>query len=126
MPIDISWHIENRVINIVATGKLDAESITEFNQTMFKLVSNGVAPVHIIANTTDMEQYPTNLATLRQSQTYLSHPNIGWIIVVNSNRLVSFLANILTTVVKVNSRTVASYEEALQILARLDLTLAQA
>jgi hypothetical protein len=123
MSIDISWHVNKRVIHIVVQGSITPEDIDNVNATMVNLIDNGEAPVHIIADASAMSQFPTNLKVLWQKHGYLSHPDVGWVILVNSNQLVKFLGNLVTSMAKVRYRTVNTRTEALDLLSHLDPNL---
>jgi hypothetical protein len=123
MAFNISWYVENRVILANVEGIVDDNEMNLSNTTITQLLDKGKAPVHLIVNTTDLKQFPTNVNGLRKSLAYLAHPNIGWIIIVNTNPLLNFLAHIVTSIVQAKSRTVKTFEEGKQLLRTLDASV---
>ena len=124
MSVKISWYVENRVILADVKGVIDENGMNSFNTDICNHLDNGQAPIHLVVDTTDIQQFPTNLNTLRKSQAYLTHPNIGWIIVINTNPMLNFLVHVLTSVAKVKTRTVKTFSASEQLLATLDASLA--
>ena len=123
MAVNISWYVENRVILAHVEGVVDDEGMHAFNTTIGDFLENGQAPIHLIVDTTEIKQFPTNLRTLRKSQAYLTHSNMGWIIVINTNPMLNFLVHVLTSVAHVKERTVKTFDEGKHILASLDASL---
>jgi hypothetical protein len=123
MAVNISWYAENRVILAQVEGVVDDEGMNASNTTITNLLDKGQAPVHLIVDTTDLKKFPTNLSALRNSQAYLTHSNVGWVIVINTNPLLNYLAHILTAIAKVKSRTVKTFAEGEQLLTSLDSSI---
>jgi hypothetical protein len=120
MTVNISWYAENRVIFADVEGVVDMNEMNSSNDTFIKLLDSGQAPIHLLVDTSKLTQFPTNLNALRKSQGYLAHPNVGWIIMVNTNPLLNFLAHMVTSIAKANTRMVKSLEEGKQLLRTLD------
>jgi hypothetical protein len=123
MTVNISWYAKNRVILAQVEGVVDDAGMNASNATITQLLDTGQAPIHLIVDTSDLKQFPTNLSALRKSQAYLLHPNVGWIIVINTNPLLNYLAHILTAIAKVKSRTVKTFVEGEQLLRTLDASI---
>jgi len=128
MPYQLSWYQQGRIAQSVLSGNISIEEMQAYNQELIDNYLNaGQAPVHIIADTQKMRQFPTSLIKAKEiNEKWLRHPNLGWAVVVgNNNILLNFLAAAVTKVIGVNYRMVVTHEEAIATLHKIDPTLEQ-
>jgi hypothetical protein len=123
MPYKLSWSLDGRVAQAALTGNISVEEMEAFAQALIdKFLNTGQSPVHIIADTRNMRQFPTSLIKVKEvNEEWLHHPNLGWVVVVgNGNILLNFLAAAVTKMSGVNYRMVATQEEAIAALKNMD------
>jgi hypothetical protein len=126
MPYKLSWYLEGRIAQSTLTGSVSIEEMEAYNQDLIdKYLNVGQPPVHIISDTRDMRQFPTSLIKVKEiNEKWLRHPNLGWAVVVgNSNILLNFLAAAVTKMIGVNYRMVATHEDAIVTLKKIDATV---
>lgn len=125
MPYQISWYVDKRIILAEFTGELTLPEAEEASGKVTIFVEYGEPPlVHLIADATGMEKFPTQLSLLNgDASRHLRNPNLGWTIVISSNAMTRFVSSILTQVTRVRFRVFASLEEGLAFLAEQDSTL---
>ena len=122
---EISWYIPGRVVYAKFTGEInlnDAETASELTAQMLQA---GDPPlVHLIADTTKLDRFPTNLNLLNRSASkHLWQPKLGWTIVISTNSTTRFISGIITQVARVRFRMFPTMEDGLKFLADQDGTL---
>jgi len=128
MPYRLSWYQKNRIVLAVMTGVYTVEEMQARNQELIdQYLERGQAPIHLISDARDMRQFPTSMIKVQQiNESWLRHPNLGWTVIVgNGNILLNFLAAAITKAMGVKHRTVATHEEAIETLKKMDTTLNQ-
>jgi hypothetical protein len=90
------------------------------------MIAMGKIPVHLIFDARNLTSQPTNIKQLSATvKSVISHEAIGIIIVVTENTVQRFLGNILLQLFHKSSKIVATLEEGIEILERLDSSLPQ-
>jgi hypothetical protein len=126
MTYEMSWTQEGRIAHAKIVDSISIQELEAYGQTLIdNYLERGQAPVHIISDARQMIHFPTNILKVKQlTQSWLKHPNMGWAIVVGkSNPMLNFLAAVVTQVISVKYRMVATPEEALAILRSFDPSL---
>jgi len=126
MSINISWYMENRILFIKVPQEVSIEEIKYMSSQISDAIQVGEAPIHVIFDASEMQTFPNNVKSLMQAmQIFLKHPKMGWNFAINPNRLILFLGTVVSRALGMNKyRAVASVDEALEILYRVDSTLA--
>ncbi|MCA0457633.1 MAG: hypothetical protein LCI00_26945 [Chloroflexi bacterium] len=124
MDYTMEWHIPKRVILIRVSGDVSLEELERFNNDILKHLNEGIAPVHLISIGENIRRVPTNLMKIRQTTTYLQHPNMGWTVIVQEkpNPLSGFMVSVATQASGMKLRQVKSLADALETLTRIDQT----
>ena len=120
----VSWHVENKIILVVNNHELSIEELKQVDTDITQMLDAGNAPVHIIYKAGNFKT-PTDISQVRNSLTFLQHPAIGWIVTVNTNRLINFISLVVTNLSKINLKTASDITEAESILAKIDASIAR-
>jgi hypothetical protein len=126
MAYQISWNQVGRIAQAEIRDSISVEELEAYGETLIQdYLEQGQSPVHIISDARGMTHFPTHLLKVKQlTEAWLKHPNIGWAIVIGkSNPMLNFLAAAVTQVIGVKYRMVATPEEALETLQKLDASL---
>ncbi len=123
MPFDIRWYIPHRVIYINVHGELTLEDLRQSHAATLDYIAQGQAPVHIISDTSAMEKFPHGLNAYKEILGQKTHPNTGWVVTITHNQLQRLLANMTTQIAGGQQKSMVSFEDALDFLQRVDLTL---
>ncbi|MBA3871957.1 MAG: hypothetical protein ABI970_16745 [Chloroflexota bacterium] len=123
----VEWLVENRVIRIQIFGEYDVEPVQAGIAKTKALVDAGTSPVHVILDSTGVTKMPKSIRELiNQMEVLRYHPNGGWIIIVSNNVMLRFAGQIATVFLGANHRSVATYEEAVETICRIDPGIADA
>jgi hypothetical protein len=125
MPYQIAWHVEKRIVMVKMFGLLSDNEANEIGQINSQRLAEGIAPVHMIVDTTELEKFPTNLRQNSQFMAYLRAPSLGWVIVIGltNNVLAKFAVSVISQVIKFRLAERQSVADALTFLQGNDPTL---
>ncbi len=125
MGYEISWYIPGRVVQAIFTGTISSEEAAAASNLTAQLIQEGDPPkVHLIADTTHLERFPTNLNLLNRSASkHLWQPKLGWTIVISTNSTTRMVSGIITQVARVRFRMFPTISEGVRFLADQDSTL---
>jgi hypothetical protein len=125
MGYEISWYIPGRVVQAVFTGTISSEEAAAASAMTAQFIQDGDPPqVHLIADTTRLERFPTNLNLLNRSASkHLWQPKLGWTIVISTNSTTRLISGIITQVARVRFRMFPTFDEGVRFLADQDATL---
>lgn len=123
MPFSIEWYIPQRVILCRIIGDVSLDEAQQMADTMAVRITEGIAPVHTIFEASQMGSFPTSIAQLNRMSRWVYHPSTGWIVSINTGRIMSFVAVVLTNTAGVKYRPAASIDDAIKLLQRNDASL---
>lgn len=127
MPYQLSWYRENYIVLATVSGDFSLAELEAYGNELSQHYLEGAqTPIHVISDVSAMKKFPTHaLTAIRTSESWLRHPKLGWVILIdkNSNPMLRFLLATVTQVVKLKYRMVATPEEALSLLYNLDPAL---
>lgn len=125
MEYTVQWHIPKRVILIRVSGDVSIEELARFNDDIVKHLNEGTAPVHLLSIGENIRRVPTNLMKIKQTTTYLQHPNMGWTVIVQEkpNPLTGFMVSVATQATGMKLRQVKSLTDGVETLRRIDQSL---
>ena len=67
MPYQLSWYQEGRIAQSILSGSISIEEMQAHTQDLIDHYLNvGQAPIHIISDTRQMKQFPTNMIKVKQ------------------------------------------------------------
>lgn len=129
MPVEISWLLEGRVINVKYSGDVTLEDKRDGAELEYEYLEAGTAPlVHVLLDITDQTSAPTNIKAIQDAlDKALSHPAKGWTIAFGKEefKMENFVNSVVTQPYSVRYRTFATRAEALEFLTYMDSTLAE-
>lgn len=127
MAIDVRWYVEGRVIQCtmwdVVTTKEMTTSVAQGIAMIRESEASGAGIVHDILDMRGVTGYPTNLGEIINATPIFKEPNLGWVLLLSSDRLVNFLATVATGVARARLRVFHTPDEATAFLREIDLTL---
>ncbi|MBA3874826.1 MAG: hypothetical protein H0X30_37335 [Anaerolineae bacterium] len=125
MGCEISWYIPGRVVKAEFSGDINLQEAEAASELATQFIQSGEPPlVHLLADATKLERFPTNLNLLNRSASkHLWQPKLGWTIVISTNSTTRFISGIITQVARVRFRMFPTYSEGLNFLADQDSTL---
>jgi hypothetical protein len=125
MGYEIAWYVPGRVVKAVFIGDMTLPETEAASELTAQFIQGGEPPmVHLIADTTKLDRFPTNLNLLnRSSSKHLWQPKLGWTILITTNSTTRFITGIITQVARVRFRMFPTYTDALNFLADQDSTL---
>ncbi len=123
MPYKASWFVDKRVMLLQAWGERTLEEMQENSDIMIKAVREGHPPVHIFADIRQVTEYPRSLKEIKRSLSAFQEPNLGWIVVVTENQLISFLGDVVSQLSQKNFKSFKTPDEAIAFLWRIDASL---
>jgi hypothetical protein len=123
MSYEISWYHEKRVLLVRIQGELTLEDMRQCSDAIYETLDLGTAPTHVIADLREIGHFPASLIALKNAARYLTHPKIGWIVVIGGPMLAQMFAGILTRTTRINYHAAKTIEEAIQLLFEADPSL---
>lgn len=125
MGYEISWYVPGRVVQAIFIDTITPEEAEAASDMTAQFIQEGTPPmVHLIADTTRLERFPTNLNLLNRSASkHLWQPKLGWTIVISTNSTTRWISGIITQVARVRFRMFPTLEDGIRFLADQDSTL---
>ncbi len=123
MPVELSWYLENRVIQVINSGKITDDDMLDNDQPIINYLNQSSFPlVHMIVDNTKAVYTPS--AKMITKAKFPRHPQCGWIILVGpTNTFMRFVNVVVTNVFKTRNRMFDSFDEALTFLNEIDSSL---
>ena len=120
------WGVPDRVGCFDLGEIYSLEDANHLKVQMLEMLEHATLPLHIMFDISTLKQFPKrmNAETWAMAE-WMRHPKLGWLIVINkdTNPMANFLVSAVGKTIGVKTRFVKSPEEALEILARTDMTL---
>ncbi len=125
MAYEISWYVPGRIVLAVFIDTINPEEAEAASNKTAELIQEGEgAMVHLIADTTRLQRFPTNLNLLNRSASkHLWQPKLGWTIVISTNSTTRWISGIITQVARVRFRMFPTFSDGLHFLADQDSSL---
>lgn len=126
MGYEITWYEQGRVAHVKVYGEFSLEEMHRSSQEIVAdYLEKGQPPVHLLVDLLEMEKYPTQLNQVREAnKIVMTHLAMGRLVIIgNMNPVVKFLASVVAQFSRIEHRIVATPEEAMEVLRRLDLSL---
>ena len=125
MGYELSWYVPGRVVQAIFIDTITPEEAEAASDLTAQLIQEGTPPmVHLIADTTRLERFPTNLNLLNRSASkHLWQPKLGWTIVISTNSTTRWISGIITQVARVRFRMFPTLEDGVRFLADQDSTV---
>lgn len=124
MPIEIHWHIKQRILLVRPYGDITLEEIKTYNEELREYLAEGIRPIHLIALPEKIERLPPTLKGVIDTLLIYREQGIGWNIVVGDRSILTkFFTSTLGQLYKLHVAWADSFEEAMDILRKEDKTL---
>ena len=119
MPIASQWYSRSAVLYIY-TDLITAKQQHEANLQFIGYLEAASFPLHVIADWRNADNYPIDFEIVPDMLTMLRHKNMGWIVVVGMNNVLSFWAEFFTKMAGLRYTACNSIEDAAQFVAEHD------
>ncbi|MDX1993718.1 MAG: hypothetical protein SF029_15120 [bacterium] len=121
MPIMNEWYAEGRVFLTRFVGEVTLEEMIVSSQEGTALSNMGRAPVYNLIDLTQLEHFPLRIPDFQEVTLGGTSRKLEWIIVYGvPGRLSAFLASMFNLIMHRNYLVVASLDEALRVIDRLE------
>jgi hypothetical protein len=121
MAYKVAWYIEGRVLYIHGPDVLSLETISQINDDAIQYLDTGTSRIHLVVDARSVRVMPHNLVELRKVSRLMDHFLIGWIAVITSDPVVSFLASAIPQMLtRSHSRVVSDFDDAIAFLKETD------
>ena len=127
MQFGLEWHIPGRVLILTVSGDVSLEDLAQFNSAMLSHLDEGTPPVHLVSIGNNIRRVPTSIMLIKQTVTYLQHPNMGWTIIVQekANPLTGFMLSVAAQATGMKMWQVKNVADGIETLRRLDQSIGQ-
>lgn len=124
MPVSNEWQVQGRIVLMRFREELTAAEVIAANEELQHWIGGeGIAPVHVIADLSDVTRLPANIREL-MGKMRVDHPEkSGWTVVISSSPMARFIATVTAQVLHQKVRAASSQAEAWRYLWRIDPTL---
>lgn len=126
MSYEISWLVEGKVGFGLVEGTLSIEEIAELDTVLVEYVNsvqNSNQLVHFIFDGRRLNKMPTNIAEINQVSKVRSQANLGWLLIVNENKIIGFIGHLITQLSRTRYRSFVSLEQAIEFLKTQDTAI---
>jgi hypothetical protein len=123
MPFSIQWGIEKRIIHKRYYGDVTLEEFQQAIQETRDYALQGTPLIHTIDDMSAVTSFPIQLGTLIKTVGSVDNTIFGYTVIVGNDKLMNFLANIVTQKMQARYRPVSTYEEAQSFLMDVDASL---
>jgi hypothetical protein len=129
MPYDVSWVVENRISLVRFISEITLDEMRQANQDSIAYIQQGSPGLlfHSILDTTQLEKFPMKLNLLTDDSvgSYRKEPNLGWILLISHNRMISFLSSMTVQLTQTRFRVLQTVDEAIAFLKDRDVSLSE-
>lgn len=120
MPYKISWYVPDQVIYSDFWGNVTLDDFGKYNDEMTQILDAATSRIHVIVDAVQVTNVNVNPRDIVQNLPHLTHPQIGWGVVVQTSRFVRFLASVVMQMKQVKVRYVGDIPSAVAFLEQID------
>jgi hypothetical protein len=123
MPSQLSWYLENRVMQIVNHGDVADQDLFDIDESVIQYIDQSSAPlVHLIVDHRNGNNAPSAKGLTQLN--WPKNPRLGWTILIGlKNPFQRFVTVVAANFFKIRLRLVNTMDEALDFLNEVDSTL---
>lgn len=122
MPCDVDWLIDDRIVRAKYYGIVTAGDIRQQAATTVAMIDMGVAPVHVLIDSSGVESVGIGIGDLR-SLSVKTLPTVGWTVIIAPNTLHRFFISIGMQFTRGNYKFVDTEDEAIDFVIGQDPTV---
>jgi hypothetical protein len=125
MPIYLNEIINEQLYHIIIEGRPEAAEIACVSTSFQPIVEHTQVPlIHFILNLEACQHHPHLGEIYRSLNPFLAQQKLGWFVVYGiKDKLLAFMFNVIVNAFKLRVRHVEDYEDALEFVQSVDLTL---
>jgi hypothetical protein len=126
MPYQLSWYVPKRVICYRLYGVLTLDDVSRSSLDYLEMLDSSDAEVHTLADLTQLERFPPNLAEIGRTLQQKLAEIRGWVLVVQkANPMLQYAIAMGAQMMLKNARLRIEHElrPAIQFLLEQDSTL---
>jgi hypothetical protein len=124
MPYEVSWYIKGRVMQTRIYGNVTMDELYAIDKELTALLESSSTVVHSLGDMTGLETHPNSVLELQNSQTYLKHPRMGWLVIYGyESKILNLISTLMKQVFRVRLCVLKSQTEAVAFLREKDTTL---
>ncbi len=123
MPYQVRWHTPGEIIFIEYNGMLKLKDFEEYNQDLIKLLDEGRYPVHVVADTANLQGVVPQAVDIKNVLSYVKHPSLGWVNICGANQIIRMLAVIVFQMTGTQLKMHDTVDEALIFVRDYEHTL---
>jgi hypothetical protein len=123
MAYELAWRVEGRLIYLRVWDIMPLIEAHEAVEKITESLNQGNPPIHIIVDMRELRFSPTGIQANLRLNSYLRHPNVGWLVTVGGTPLTQFIANVVRKFYPIKMHHSDSLEASLEFLQRKDPSL---
>jgi hypothetical protein len=123
MAYEIGWRVERRLIYLRVWDNMPLLEANEAVEKILEALNQGSPPIHMIVDLRELRFSPTGIQANLQLNSYLRHPNLGWLVTVGGTPLTQFIANVVKKFYPIKMHHSDSFDAVLEFLLRKDPSL---
>ena len=112
----MEWYSDSAVL-VTYSASITAHDQHMANLQFIAYLDAASHPLHVIADWRNANNYPIDFDIVPDMLRMLRHKNMGWIVVIGMNNVLSFWAEMFTKIAGLRYTSRDSVEEAAQFLA---------
>ncbi len=125
MPSEVQWFAPGKRIMLGrGLGRLTLEDVKAWNDTILRLLEEGIPPVHLIGDFTSVASFNVSLLHLRPAMSYVKHPALGWTVTFGNSTLLNILGGIVAELSHVHFSGFTTKKAAFEFLIKQDASVA--
>lgn len=123
MPVQLSWYIEHRVIQIINSGEISDQDMLDSDQPIIDYFNESNVPlVHLIVDNSNA-RYTPSVKSVTMAK-FPKHAKCGWVLLVGpANSFMRFVNAVVSNIFKTRNRMFETFDEALDFLNDMDGSL---
>jgi len=123
----LNWLVDKRVLHLQIAGEYNLETLRQVVPSVKAMIDAGSAPVQVVWDMSGITQMPRNIREpVHELSVLKDHPNGGWIVMISNNVMMRFAGQIATVFLGAKYRSVATYDEAVETICRIEPNVADA
>jgi len=123
MAYEVKWYIEKRVLSVRQHGIVTMDEARELNILVLVHLMEGVAPIHVVVDVTELKAFPNNPIALKRAIQSGDPARVGWTLIAGVNPILRYVTSLLFKFWKVRYRMFATMDEVYAFLGQIDESL---